>query len=160
MLDGVRGAAAPGEGGALLSAAENGSPPRVPVIAPLAPGTAIALRASDLPLTQLTFPVIWCALFGSVFSASRSFPPSVPWLFVKLTNCPDWRTLNDGPGAAACAGAVAGSGVPPTGLGVGPIHGAAELATYPPAIAGWAFSEPPLEITKATTATAITPMIA
>ena len=129
MLDGVRGAAAPGAGGALLSAAENGSPPSVPVIAPLAPGTAIALRVSDLPLTQLTFPVIWCALPGRVLSLRRSFPPSVPWLFVKLTNCPDWSTLNDGPAAAACAGAVAGSGIPPAGLGTGPMHGAAELAT-------------------------------
>lgn len=65
---------------------------------------------------------------GSAFSFSRSFPPSVPWLFVKLTNCPDWSTLNDGPVAVACAGAVAGRGVPPTGLGTGPMQGLGVLA--------------------------------
>ena len=132
----------------------------MPVIAPLGPGTASALRLSDLPLTHPTLPVRRCALPGSVCSLSRSFPPSVPWLFVKLTNCPDWSTLNDGPVAAACAGAVAGSGVPPTGLGTGPMQGLAVLAVYPPAIAGWAFSEPPLSTTKITTATPITARIA
>src|SRR3984885_73621 len=127
MLLGVRGAAAPGAGGAVLSAAENGRPPSVPVIAPLAPGRAIALMLSDLPLTQLTFPVRRCALPGRVVSLSRSFPPSVPWLFVKFTNWPDWSTLNDGPAAAACAGAVDGSGTPPAALGTGPMHGLAAL---------------------------------
>ena len=115
-------------GGADFSAAANGTPPSVPLITPLAPGTAIASRLSDLPLTQPTFPVRRCALPGSAFSFSRSFPPSVPWLFVKLTNCPDWSTLNDGPVAAACAGAVAGRGVPPTGLGTGPMQGLGVLA--------------------------------
>ena len=126
MFFGVRGAAAPGGGGALLYVAANGSPPRVPTIDALAPGVAIASRFSDLPPdTQFTEPVRRWLLPGSVCSLSLSWPPSVFWLLVKLTNCPDWRTLNDGPAAATCVGAVAGSGIPPAGLGTGPMHGLA-----------------------------------
>ena len=91
--------------------AENGSPPRVPEIDALAPGVAIASRWSDLPPdTQSTLPVRRCAFPGSALSLSRSWPPSVFWLLVKLTNCPDCSTLNDGPVAETCVGARGASG--------------------------------------------------
>ena len=130
MFFGVRGAAAPGGGGALLKVAANGRPPRVPTIEALAPGVAIASSANDLPPdTQLTVPVRRCEFPGSVLASRRSCPPSVFWLLVKLTNCPDWRMLNDGPVAVTCVGAVGGSGMPPAGLGTGPMHGLAAVAT-------------------------------
>ena len=126
MFFGVRGAAAPGAGGALLKLALNARPPRVPAIVALAPGVAIASRWSDLPPdTQLTSPVRRWPPFGSVLSFRRSWPPSVFWLFVKFTNCPDCRTLKEGPEAGTCVGAVGGNGMPPAGLGTGPMHGLA-----------------------------------
>jgi hypothetical protein len=70
------------------------------------------------PVKRWLFP-------GSVCSFSLSWPPSVFWLLVKLTNWPDCRTLNEGPDAGTCVGAVAGSGAPPAGLGTGPMHGLA-----------------------------------
>ena len=58
MFCGVRGAAAPGGGGAVLKAAANGNPPRVPRIEALGPGVAIASSLSDPPPdTQFTVPV-------------------------------------------------------------------------------------------------------
>jgi hypothetical protein len=58
IAGGVRGWAAPGSGGLLLSAAFSGVPPSVPVIAALGPGTAFASSFSCLPpLTQSTVPV-------------------------------------------------------------------------------------------------------
>ena len=98
------------------------SPPSVPAIDALAPGVAIALIALLPPLTHSTFPVSLWPPLTSVFSLSRSLPPSVPWLFVKFTNCPDCSTLKVGPGAGTCVGAVGGSGAPPTGLGAGPMQ--------------------------------------
>ena len=130
MFFGVRGAAAPGGGGAEVKLAANGSPPSVPTIEAFGPGVAIASSFSDLPPdTQSTVPVRRCEFAGSVLALRRSCPPSVFWLLVKLTNCPDWSTLNDGPAAGTCVGAVGGSGMPPAGLGTGPTHGlAAERA--------------------------------
>ena len=111
MFVGVRGAEAPGGGGPVVKFATNGSPPRLPVIAALAPGVAIASRCSDLPPdTQSTVPVRRWRFPGSALALSRSWPPSVFWLLVKFTNCPDWSTLNDGPVAGTCVGAVDGRG--------------------------------------------------
>jgi hypothetical protein len=90
----------------------------------------------------------------------RSCPPSVRWLLVALTNCPDWVRLNDGPPCTAWAGAVDGSGWPPTGAGTGPRHALGVLATYPPAITGWAFSVRPWATTTITTTAATTARIA
>ena len=90
MLVGVRGAAAPGAGAAVFSAAANGRPPSVPTIDPFAPGVATASMFSDLPPdTQLIVPVILWPPPGSVCVWRRAVPPSVSWLLVKLTNCPD-----------------------------------------------------------------------
>ncbi len=86
MFFGVRGAAAPGAGGAALKLAANGVPPRVPLIEAFGPGVATASSFCDPPDTQFTVPVRRWLFPASVVWLSLSWPPSVFWLFVKFTN--------------------------------------------------------------------------
>src|SRR3954453_21918200 len=102
---GARGLGVPASGGSRRRLATMRWPPRVPAMAPFAPGTAVPSKCAVLPLTQSTSPV-------SLGPSSRSFAPSVPWTFVKFTNWPDCLTSNDCPSTGAAAGAVGGRGAP------------------------------------------------
>src|SRR5690349_1012431 len=132
MLCGARGFGAPGGGGSRRRFAVRGTPASVPLMAPFGPGVAVPVKCCVLPLTQLTSPVSGCgADLGACFeiALSRSWPLSVPWLFVRFTNCPDCFTSNEGPLTGACAGAVGGSGGPIGGGGAAPRHGFGALAS-------------------------------
>src|SRR4051794_17630711 len=119
MLPGERGFGVPGSGGSRRRTAVTGLPPSVPARPPLPwfDAAAAPLNSWPVPLTHDTVPLSLCgAFFGP--SSRRSLPPSVPWMLLRLTNCPDCLTSNDGPPGAGCVGAVLGycTGVGGAGL--------------------------------------------
>src|SRR5436305_362495 len=119
----MRGLGVPGSGGSRLRLALNGAPFRVPAIVPLTPGVASAVSLAVPPLTHERFPSIRCAPPASVPGWRRSFPLSVRWRLLTLTNWPDCWMSNWGPEATGWTGAVAGSGAEAGAVGVGPMHG-------------------------------------